>query len=177
MSAFLFFFYLATDGAVSVNVSFQVIAKNHLIWFCKLFTNIRGLLFPAHLILRVKSTVIFTSKLFVWYIVYIFLVLSMTIVIVSCWPVKDCIEKFCIIAGSWSMFSALGWILDICHREWVGNTVPRVNIDLNTPGSREGIGYYDLCRSFHSTSSLLPVDIKKYIATVGLTMLKSILPW
>ena len=51
VSAFLFF-YLATDGAASVNVSFQVIAKNHLIWFCKLFTNIRGLLFPAQLILR-----------------------------------------------------------------------------------------------------------------------------
>ena len=64
VSAFLFF-YLATDGAASINVSFQVLAKKHLIWFCKLFTNKRGLLFPVQLILGVKSTVFFTSKLFV----------------------------------------------------------------------------------------------------------------
>ena len=75
VSAFLFY-YMATGSAASVNVSFQVIAKNHLIWFCELLTNIRGLLFPAQLILRVKFTVIFTSKLFVWYFVYIVPVLS-----------------------------------------------------------------------------------------------------
>ena len=75
VSAFLFY-YIATDGAASVNVSFQVRAKNHLIWFCKLFTNIRGLLFPVQLILGVKSTVFFTPKLFVWYFVYTVQVLS-----------------------------------------------------------------------------------------------------
>ena len=64
VSAFLFY-YMATDGAASVNVSFPVIAKNHLIWFCKLFTDIRGLLYPVQLILGVKSTAFFTSKLFV----------------------------------------------------------------------------------------------------------------
>ena len=60
-----------------------------------------------------------------------------------------------------------------------GNTVPRGSIEPYTPGSRECIGYYDLCRSCHSISSLLPVDTKKYIPTVRwiLTVLKSILPW
>ena len=75
VSAFLFY-YMAIDGAASVNVSFQVRAKNHLIWFCKLFTNIRGLLFPVQLILGVKSTVFFTPKLFVWNFVYTVQVLS-----------------------------------------------------------------------------------------------------
>ena len=51
-----------------------------------------------------------------------------------------------------------------------GNTVPRDSIDMYTPGSRECIGYYDLCRSCHSISSLLPVDTKKYIPTVRLIL-------
>ena len=55
----------------SVIISRDVFAKNHLIWFCKLFTNITSILFSAQLILRVISTVIFTSKLFVWSFVYI----------------------------------------------------------------------------------------------------------
>ena len=47
-----------------------------------------------------------------------------------------------------------------------GNTVPRDSIETYTPGSRECIGEYDLCRSCHSISPLLPVDTKKYIPTV-----------
>ena len=39
-------------------------------------------------------------------------------------------------------------------------------------GSRECIRKYDLCRSYHSISSLLPVNIKKYIPTWISTVLK-----
>ena len=55
----------------SVSVSFQVLAKNPLICYCKLFTNIRGVLFSGQLIVRAIPTVIYTSKLFVWYFVFI----------------------------------------------------------------------------------------------------------
>jgi len=42
-----------------------------------------------------------------------------------------------------------------------GNTVPRGSIDPYTPRSRECIGYYDLCRSCHSISSLSPVEYQE----------------
>ena len=46
-------------------------------------------------------------------------------------------------------------------------------------GCKECIRKCDLCISYHSTSSLLQVNIRKYIPTVRwiLTVLKSILPW
>ena len=56
-----FFTWQQQMALPSVNVSVQVIAKNHLIWFCKLFTNIRGLLFSTLLILRVLSTAMYNE--------------------------------------------------------------------------------------------------------------------
>ena len=45
---------------------------------CKLFTNIRGALFYDQLIFRVISSVMFTSKLFVWFLFILFQQVSPT---------------------------------------------------------------------------------------------------
>ena len=61
------------------------------------------------------------------------------------------------LAGALSMFSTRGCVPDICPRECIKKIVP-----IHSLGSRKCIGYYDLWRSCHSISSLLPVNIKKY---------------
>ena len=81
----------------------------------------------------------------------------------------------CIIAGTLSMFSAWGCAPVSSLGSVRGNTVPRDSIDPYTPGGRDGIGYCDLCWSFHSISSQLPVDTKKYFSTVEWIL--TILPW
>ena len=156
----------------SVRVSVQVFAKNHLIWFCKLFTNITSILFSAQVILRVISTVIFTSKLFVWSFVYIVSVLSrwynqcnadllpciclLWVILHHCWNIFNVFRaRMC----SWySPKGVYGEILSL------GTVLIRT-----LPGAG----------SVYSISPLLPVDTKKYIPTVRwiLTVLKSMLPW
>ena len=54
-----------------------------------------------------------------------------------------------------SWYSPKGVYLIFAQGSVRGNTVPRGSIDPYSPGSRDGIGYYDPCWSFHSISSLL----------------------
>ena len=55
----------------SVSVSFPVLTKNHLKIFAQAVHQQKGLLFSAAIILMAICKVIFKSKLFVWYFVFI----------------------------------------------------------------------------------------------------------
>ena len=80
------------------------------------------------------------------------------IVLAFCVLANVYIVQICIIDGALSMFSKRGYVPDIRPRECIKKYCPLRGISQYTP---KGAGM-----SCHSISSLLPVNIKKYIPTV-----------
>ena len=66
-------------------------------------------------------------------------------VMLFCQHANVYIEFICIIARTLSMFPREDVLLILAQGSVQGNTVPRDSIDTYAPGSRESIGYYDLC--------------------------------